>query len=203
MDLQNCHELESDSDSNLDYTDECNEDELDSGNDLLDDHFLSENNTQTYGEPPMAIFSKDLMITGTKVICWLPLGAICQQKATSTNNQRKLAKRLMINGIVDRALVYAKNNIVQNNLFLHKNDIDPITNKAATYKIQPFESGWAKRKGRGKSYGVSYINQYEDDLRKMFEVGIKNSSNKMNAGKMRDNLINLYTDQFRYLERPR
>ena len=31
---------------------------------------------------------------------------------------------------------------------------------------------------------------------KIFEVGIKNSSNKMNARKMRDNLINLYSGQF-------
>ena len=63
----------------------------------------------------------------------------------------------MINGIADRASVYTKNNIVQNNLFLHQNDSDPVTNKAATYKIEPFESGWAKCKGHGKSYGVFYI----------------------------------------------
>ena len=40
------------------------------------------------------------------------------------------------------------------------------------------------------------ISQYEDDLIKMFGLGIKNSSKKMNAGKMRDNLINLYPGRF-------
>ena len=75
------------------------------------------------------------MTTRTMAIWWLPLGVICQQKATNTDNQRKLPKRLMISGIADRALVYTKNNIVQNNLFLHQNDIDPITDKAATSKL--------------------------------------------------------------------
>ena len=65
-----CHELELDSDSDLDYTDEGNEDELDSDNDLLGNYFLSENNTQTYVESPIAIFSKGLMTTGTKVVHW-------------------------------------------------------------------------------------------------------------------------------------
>ena len=45
-------------------------------------------------------------------------------------------------------------------------------------------------------YGFSHIKQFEDDLIQMFEVGIKNSPNKMNARKMRDNLINLYSGQF-------
>ena len=102
----------------------------------------------------------------------------------------------MTNGIAHRTLVYAKNNIVQNNLFMHRNDIDLVTNKAATYKIEPFESGWAKHKGHEKSYGVLYSSYYKDDLIKMFELGIKNSSNKMNAGKMKDNLINLYPGRF-------
>ena len=182
------------SDSDSDYNDEENE-ILDNDDDVLDDFFLSEDDGRTYGEPPMAIFAKDLMITGTKVVRWLPLGAIRQKKATA-NKQRKLSHKQMICGVADRALVYAKNNIVQNNTFLHRNEIDPITNEAADYKIEPFESGWAKRKGHGKSYGVSYITHYEDDLKRMFQVGMKNSANKMNAGKMRDNLINLYPGRF-------
>ena len=84
-DDQNRHEFESDSDSDLDYNDEGDENKMDSDDDLLDDFFLSDN-TQTYGEPPMATFSKDLMTTGTRVIKWLPLGAICQQKATIITN---------------------------------------------------------------------------------------------------------------------
>ncbi len=185
---------DSDSDSDLEYNDKELEN-VDDDDDILDDYFLSEDNERTYGKPPMAIFSEDLMITGTKVIRWLPLGAIRKKKAT-TNKQRKLSQKNMIIGIVDRAVVYAKNNIVQSNLFLHRTQIDPITNDANDYKIEPFVSGWAKRKGHGKSYGVSYISQYEDDLKRMFEVGIENSSNKMNAAKMRDNLITLYPGRF-------
>ena len=102
----------------------------------------------------------------------------------------------MIKGVIDRAVVYAKNNNVKNNLFLNRNDIDPLTEEAADYRIPPFENGWAKCRGHGKSYGVSYIEQYEEDLNKMFEAGIQNSSSKMSAGKMRDNLMNIYPGRF-------
>ena len=40
------------------------------------------------------------------------------------------------------------------------------------------------------------INQYEDVLKKIFRVGIKNHFNKMNVGKMRDDSINLYPGRY-------
>ena len=45
-------------------------------------------------------------------------------------------------------------------------------------------------------YGISYKYLYEKELIKMFESGTVNSSNKMSAGKMRENLMNLYPHQF-------
>ena len=56
----------------------------------------------------------------------------------------KLSNKSIINGVTDRAVVYAKNNIVKNNLFLLYNDIDPLTAEAANYKIKPFQNGWVK-----------------------------------------------------------
>ena len=185
----------SDSDSDSDYDDD---EEMgldnDSEDDNLDDYFLSDDNSQRYGEPPMATFSNDLMITGTSVLRWLPLGAIRQKKKTTKH--RKISHKSMIIGVTDRALVYAKNNMTKNNLFPHRNIIDPLTEEAVNFEVEPFQNGWAKRKGQGKSYGVSYINQYTEDLNKMFEAGIRNSSTKMSAGKMRDNLLKLYPGRF-------
>ena len=172
-----------------------NDEEMDLDNINDDDYFLSDDHSQRCGEPPMATFSKDLMVTGTSVLHWLPLGAIRQQKKKATSHH-KLSQKSMITGITDRVVVYAKNNIVKNNLFLHRNEIDPLTEEAANFKVEPFPNGWAKRKGHGKSYGVNYIEQYTEDLDKMFEAGIRNSSSKMSAGKMRDNLLNLYPGRF-------
>jgi len=62
--------------------------------------------------------------------------------------------------------------------------------------MEPFENGWAKRKAHGELYGVRYIHQYEEELTKMFEIGVRNSANKMSAGKMRENLMNKYPGRF-------
>jgi len=62
--------------------------------------------------------------------------------------------------------------------------------------MEPFESGWAKRKSRGNMYGMSYKHLYEKELIEMFESGAVNSSNKMSAGKMRESLMTLYPDRF-------
>ena len=173
-----------DSDSNSDYDIDIDidiDEEMDldnkSDDDNLDDYFLSDDRSQWYGEPHMATFGKDLMVSGTSVLRWLPLGAICQQKKKTTPH-RKLSQKLMIIGVTDRAVVYAKRNIVKNNVFLHCNDIDLLTEEAANFKVEPFPNGWAKRKGHGKSYGVNYIEQYTEDLDKTFEAGIRNSSTK-------------------------
>ena len=96
--------------SDSDYDEEM-DDQVQSDDDFLDDYFLSD--TQRYGEPPKTIFSEDLMITGTNVLRWLPLDAIRQKKAT-TKKHHKLSSKSMIKGVTDRAVLYAKNNIVKN-----------------------------------------------------------------------------------------
>ena len=45
-------------------------------------------------------------------------------------------------------------------------------------------------------YGMLYKHLYEKELVEMFESGVVNSSNKMSAGKMIENIITLYPDQF-------
>ena len=64
--------------------------------------------------------------------------------------------------------------------------------RAASFQMEPFQNGWARCLGHGKSYGVSYIHQYEEELREMFLAGDINSSSKMSAGKMTEVLVSTY-----------
>ena len=68
--------------------------------------------------------------------------------------------------------------------------------RASNFRMEPFENGWAKRQGHGNTYGISYLHLYEDDLKTMFQAGVINNSNKMSAGKMRENLLDMYPDRF-------
>ena len=53
-----------------------------------------------------------------------------------------------------------------------------------------------ERSGHGDLYGVRYIHQYEEELTKIFEIGVRNSANKMSAGKIRENLMKKYPGRF-------
>ena len=100
----------------------------------------------------------------------------------------------MAKGFVDTAVMYAKKTIIQNKLFQHHMKLDPIFALASGFNMEPFKNGWAKRKSRGNMNGTLYKHLYEKELIEMFESGVENSSNKMSAGKMRENLITLYPD---------
>ena len=102
----------------------------------------------------------------------------------------------MIKGLTDTAVMYAQNYIKQNDLFHTRDKLDPIMERAASFRMEPFQNGWARRLGHGKSYGVSYIHQYEEELTEMFQAGAVNSSSKMSAGKMREVLLNTYPNRF-------
>ena len=180
-----------DSDSDYDYEEDSlniNED------DDLEDLFLSTDESNSYGKPPDSVFHLDKMITGTRLVQWLPLGAIRRKK--NSTKVRKISSKKMIKGVVDKAITYAQNHIQSNNLFLNRTKLDPIMERASNFRMDPFENGWAKRRGHGNLYGISYIHLYEDDLKTMFQAGVINNSNKMSAGKMRENLLDIYPDRF-------
>ena len=59
-----------------------------------------------------------------------------------------------------------------------------------------FKPSWAKRKGYGKLYGKNYMDDYKAELELMFAQGKVNSSQKMNAAKMREQLCNKYPYKF-------
>ena len=186
---------ENDSDSDYNTDDDVSCSSSSSENDQLNKFFLSKNDQQSYDKAPSHVFNTTLMITGTNVCRWLPLGVIRSKKA-STNKRRNISQKSMIKGLSDVAVVYAKNNITQNNLFQSRDVIDPIVIKANDFKIKPFENGWAKRNSHGRTYGVSYLHLYESDLMEMYQKGVRKNSSKMSAGKMRENLLNMYPRRF-------
>ena len=98
-----------------------------------ENYFLSDINLQQDGGSPMTTFSKDLIITVTSIVCWLPLGAIIQKTKITIKCYRP-SNKWMIRGVTDRAIVYSKNTGIMNNLFLHCNDIDPLTEEICQFK---------------------------------------------------------------------
>ena len=59
-----------------------------------------------------------------------------------------------------------------------------------------FNVSWARRKGHGKLYGKHYIDKYKSELQIMFEEGKRDSSKKMNPGKMRECLLQKFPNHF-------
>ena len=102
----------------------------------------------------------------------------------------------MRKGVVEQAVVIAKNSILTSARFRNRHTLDPIVDKANDFDMIPFESGWARQKERRNIYGDSYISLYENELKEMFQMSVQYSYNRMNAGKMCENLIATYPDSF-------
>lgn len=57
-------------------------------------------------------------------------------------------------------------------------------------------SGWAARPKHGAMYGRKYIEPYREDIRAMFEGGLRNSGNKKSAACMYEAIVYKYPDRF-------
>ena len=102
----------------------------------------------------------------------------------------------MLKGVVEKATIIATQSILNSDHFKNRNTLDPIVEKANDYQMEPFRSGWARRRARGTTYGESYISLYEKELKEMFQMGVEYSYNKMSAGKMREQLQASHPDSF-------
>ena len=186
-----------DEDEDSDYTgeDDCNSTINDDYEEDLDTYYLSLDDYRAYGNPSEDLFPVDDSLTGTTVLKFQPLGVIRKQNSKS-QKQSNIAKKHMLKGVVEQAVVLAKDFILTSDQFRNRHDLDPIVNDAKDFKMSPFESGWARRKARGNIYGDSYISLYESELTEMFQMGVQYSYNKMSAGRMRENLRSTYLDRF-------
>ena len=140
------------SDDGVDDVDDSDYDNEDSNNndddDVLDEYFLSSDDFRTYGDPRSDYFQVDKSLTGTTVIKFQPLGSIRKKKEKS-KKQASISERHMLKGVVEKAVMVATQIILNSDQFKNRNELDPIVDVAASYEIEPFRSGWARRQQRG------------------------------------------------------
>ena len=74
----------------------------------------------------------------------------------------------------------------------------PEYEKAKTAVSRKIErkNGWARRPQHGKLYGKAYIDQYAEEVTKMFNDGVVDQSKRMNPAMMRERLKDKYPGRF-------
>ena len=156
-----------------------------------------------YGPPKSDVYQPTNLISKIQIHQQQELGfvaCLAERKKVATASSRNVTiKTCDRRDIVARAVRYAKLTITSSNFFISETSSDPMYELAKNYKPRAdeiFASSWARRQGYGKLYGQTYIEKYEEDLKEMFEQGEAISSNKMNASKMREQLMLKYPDRF-------
>jgi len=120
--------------------------------------------------------------------------------------RRKQLSSLTKRDVRSTAIRMANSHIQVGNLTVttSKND-DPILMESEGYNLSSFfsdlnfDQGWGRRNDRFDEptlYGDTYINPYKDRLKGYFDEGVKNSSRKMNAAMMREQLKIEFPDTF-------
>lgn len=125
----------------------------------------------------------------------MPLGVI-RNKRNSSKKQSRISRTKMLKGVVEIATKFANESILNNKKFIDRFTLDPVVSTVQDFDMEPFKSGWARRKERGNIYGESYISMYENELKEMFFMGLEYSNLKMSAGKMRENLKKSHPECF-------
>ena len=105
------------------------------------------------------------------------------------------------------AIRFANNHIINGDLSILSSTKDnPILDDSVGYNIynnivSTFDKRWGRRINRictstSSIYGETYIEPYKEKLKEMFQVDAQNSSKKMNAAMMRNELRKLYPNIF-------
>ena len=190
-------EYESDEEYNPD------EDYSDEDDNLEDQTNVHNVNLREYGPPRSNVYNANRMITGVNIVKQQELSNITTKEWMSKKAKSKHNKTYEVQierqDAVAKGVRFGKTLISSSDYFLDSQDYDPIHGDAEDYipsYDQIFKASWAKRHSHGKLYGKKYITKYKDDLLAMFEEGKKNSSQKMNPGKMRERLLQKYPNHF-------
>ena len=146
------------------------------------------------------------MITNSKILMMKDIDQIknMKQKRVNTRNEEEPERQTVQvrNDVLARAVRIAKNHLTKSQKFLDYKDTDPNYDLASEYvpsqeEREWFKPGWARRKRHGHLYGTNYVEEFREELTKIFEIGANDSSRKMNAGKMREKLTVLHPNKFR------
>ena len=193
---------ENDSSSDEDYVSESSEED-DSDTEMLLNRSVKTSNIRQYGPPVGYEYDDNSMITGVKVLKMQEFGTISafkkhvKKKELSTDIEKVICVR---KDSYAKAVRYAKDIVSTSDYFHDANEENnPLYNLASDYTPESSfakELSWARRKGYGQLYGETYMSEYKEHLRNMFNEGCTNSANKMNPGKMRETLMNMFPHKF-------
>ena len=199
QDTQNEEDHDSLSSSDEEYFDS---DDYDSDSDEGEVLTVREHEIRQYGPPTDKAYDVTRMISGTKILKLQDFGNIAafvtrNKKTTSINLHNIVMER---RDYLAKAVRYANRIISSSQYFHDKHDSDsPLYNLASeftpTHQL-PFHPSWARRGGYGELYGETYMEEFKDELLKLFRVGCADHSKKMNPAKMREHLVNMFPHKF-------
>ena len=185
-----------------DYQSDFSDEDDNSDEDSIITKSVASSNIRQYGPPTSEDYDVAKMITGVRVVKLQEFGTILAFK------KRPNSEKLPVNDKAipvrkdsyAKAVRYAKE-IVSTSEYFHDSNTktNPLYSLSADYTPESnfaISPSWARRKGYGQLYGETYLEQYKDDLLKMFNDGCTKSANKMNPGKMRENLMNMFPHRF-------
>ena len=145
-----------------------------------------------YGPPTFDDYDVAKMITKVKVVKLQEFGKIFAFKKRQKKDQSSINIGRLIPVRKDsyaKAVRYAKRIVSTSDYFHDPNEkTNPLYNLSSDYTPDSnfaIHPSWARRKGYGQLYGETYMDNYKDELIKMFNDGLSKSANKMNPGKMR------------------
>lgn len=199
QDTQNEEDQDSLSSSDEEYFDS---DDYDSDSDEGEVLTVREHEIRQYGSPTDKAYDVTRMISGTKILKLQDFGNIAafvtqNKKTTSINLHNIVMER---RDYLAKAVRYANRIISSSQYFHNKHDSDsPLYNLASeftpTHQL-PFHPSWARRGGYGELYGETYMEEFKDELLKLFQIGCADHSKKMNPAKMREHLVNMFPHKF-------
>ena len=153
-----------------------------------------------YATPDPTKYNKQMFLTNTTIHKILQVGSLKLPK--TFQKQKSKSSSLKRKDAVATSIRVAENLITKGAFQIRRiedND-DPIMKVADGFEcpsdIDVPGVGWARRQRGQKTYGVSYLSEYSDDIEELFNRGQKSKSKKMNASIMQSHLKNRYPGVF-------
>ena len=200
--------LMSDESSESDIESDSSDDDS-SQDDLYIDIEDSSTSKRIYSDPDEEKYGKENFISNIIIEKMLNVGKLTSFDHSNDHVPKKRWKKLSSltkKDICSTAIRMANSHIQVGNLLVTSSEMDdPILKDGEDYNLSSFfsdlqfDQGWGRRNDRFEEstlYGDTYINPYKHKLKEYFDEGVKNSSRKMNAAMMREQLKIEFPDTF-------
>ena len=177
--------------------------------DELDDKYYEVESVLTRRElntPDAELYKDSQFVSNVTIEMMLPFGKISTFDRLSKKQNRNMRKKVtnFVKKDVRTEAIRITNNLIQQGdvrITSAMND-DPILDESSTFDhtliLLPFPQGWGRRHNNPDStlYGETYIRKYRSTLEKFFEQGEVDTSRKMNAAMMREELKKEYPNVY-------